>query len=144
MWTYSALKSQVQTVAAPPPTPRSMAIATSGVRMCSAAAGSRSANICSSAKSSTPPMATRARAGSNPTPARPATATMRPQFGSPPWTAVLTSGELAMARAARRASASLSAPVTLTETSLVAPSPPLTTASASSWQTAWRASTNAG
>ncbi len=66
----------------------------------------------------------------------------RPQFGSPPWIAVLTSSELAIALAAWRASTLDAAPVTLTVTSLVAPSPPRTMPSASSRQTAVRPSTN--
>ena len=73
-----------------------------------------------------------ARSSSNATPARPAAAMSRPQFGSPPWMAVLTSGELAIVFAACRASAVEAAPVTVTVTSLVAPSPPRTISSARS------------
>ena len=50
------------------------------------------------------PIATAARASSNATPARPATAISRPQFGSPPWIAVFTSSEFAIAFAHVRAS----------------------------------------
>ncbi len=49
--------------------------------------------------------------------------TMRPQLGSSPAIAVLTSGELPIARAMRRAARSWAAPVTLTVTNLLAPSP---------------------
>ena len=55
-------------------------------------------------------MRTTARSRVNAAPDRPATAMRRPQFGSPPCTAVLTSGELAIARAVRRASSSDAAP----------------------------------
>ena len=72
----------------------------------SAACGARSSNGRPPANSSTSPICTRARSRSKSTPARPATATSRPQFGSAPWTAVFTSGELAIARAARLASSS--------------------------------------
>ena len=49
-------------------------------------------------------MSARTPASEKAAPQRPATATRRPQFGSPPWIAVLTSSELAIARAALRAS----------------------------------------
>ena len=62
--------------------------------------------------STMPPMRTAACDRSNGTPERPAAATRRPQFGSPPCTAVLTSRELAMVRAARSACAHSLAPVT--------------------------------
>ena len=47
----------------------------------------------------------------------------RPQFGSAPCTAVLTSGEFTIALATRRAWASSRAPSTRTSMSVVAPSP---------------------
>ena len=144
MRTYSALRSQVHTVAVPvPPAPTSTPITTFDSFRCSAAAGSRSAKTCSPLNSSASPIRTRARVRSKATPARPATATSRPQFGSPPCTAVFTSGELAIARAVCLASVVVRAPVTVTVTSLVAPSPPVTTASANSRHTVWSASTNA-
>src|SRR5678815_5217316 len=71
-------------------------------------------------------MRTRARWSSKSTPARPITATRRPQFGSAPWIAVFTSGEFATARAACFASASVRPPRTSMVTNLVAPSPPRT------------------
>ena len=96
--TYSALRSQVQTVdECPPPAPRSTVDVKrpcpSGIR---------------------PPPGRARRTGGRPrrapscrsdrrarqveaTPARPATAMRRPQFGSPPCTAVFTSGEFAIA-----------------------------------------------
>src|SRR6476646_9987381 len=58
--------------------------------------------------------------------------------------AVLTSGELAIVRAASHASADVAAPVTCTVTSLVAPSPPRTTSRARWPATAPGASRNAG
>ena len=59
---------------------------------------------------------------------------MRPQLGSLPASAVLTSGELAIARATRSASAAVFAPRTSTATSFDAPSPSLTISLASVWQ----------
>src|SRR5881628_123997 len=56
---------------------------------------------------------------------------IRPQLGSWPLMAVFTSGELATLRAATRASRRLAAPRTVTETSLVAPSPSCTSRRAS-------------
>ena len=47
----------------------------------------------------------------------------RPQLGSAPWTAVLTSGEFTMALPTRLAWASSRAPLTTTVISLEAPSP---------------------
>ena len=76
--------------------------------------------------------------------ARPATATSRPQFGSPPCTAVFTSGEFAIARAVVFASSSVLAPVTLMVISLVAPSPPRTMSIASGSHTSFRAATSNG
>ena len=87
----------------------------------SAACGARSSNGRPSANSSTSPMRTGRASSSKATPARPATATRRPQFGSPPCTAVLTSGELAIARAACLASVVAAAAGHWTVTSLVAP-----------------------
>ena len=55
-------------------------------------------------------MQIRSRSGSSATPLRPAAAAMRPQFGSAPWTAVLTSEEEATVRATARAAASSAAP----------------------------------
>ena len=52
------------------------------------------------------------RSRSAASPALPTAITTRPQLGSPPAIAVLTSGELAMEKPIRRAAASLSAPVT--------------------------------
>ena len=63
------------------------------------------------------------------TPARPAAARMRPQFGSPPWRAVLTSGDSATVRAMRSASAVVRAPSTRTSATRVAPSPSRTSIS---------------
>ena len=73
----------------------------------------------------------------------PTAMTMRPQFGSSPAMAVLTSGELAMASAWVRASASSRAPVTFTVTNLVAPSPSFTTWCARSRKTVSSASAKA-
>ena len=61
--------------------------------------------------------------GSNATPALPAAERMRPQFGSLPATAVLTSGELAIERAIRAAPSWLGAPATRIVMNLPAPSP---------------------
>jgi len=55
-------------------------------------------------------------------PAAPAAERMRPQLGSPPKKAHLTSGELAIARAAARASSAVAAPVTRTAMTFVPPS----------------------
>ncbi len=57
----------------------------------------------------------------------PTAMTTRPQFGSSPAIAVLTSGELAIESPTLRASAALCAPVTRISTNLVAPSPSRTT-----------------
>ena len=66
--------------------------------------------------------------------APPTACAMRPQFGSPPCSAVLTSGELATARAAR-STARRSPPRTTTRPTRFAPSPSRTISSAS-----WRSS----
>ena len=71
----------------------------------------------------TPMKSMSTRAWSKGTPHLPAAAATRPQLASWPKMAVLTSGELAIERATASASASLAAPVTLTVTSLLAPSP---------------------
>ena len=89
-------------------------------------------------------MWTVARSMSNITPARPAAATMRPQLGSAPCTAVFTSGEFAIVRATWRASSLVRASQTVTAISLVAPSPPRTMPSASSRETASSPSRSAG
>src|SRR4030081_2379617 len=65
---------------------------------------------------------------------------MRPQFGSPPWMAVLTRLLEATARAASRACSSSAAPVTRTVISLVAPSPSRAIIRASSLGTSLSAS----
>ena len=63
------------------------------------------------------------RSGSKGTPAYPAADTIRPQLGSAPWTAVLTSGLSAIDRAIRRASSRLPQPLTSIRITWVAPSP---------------------
>ena len=70
-------------------------------------------------------IASRSRSAASP--ALPTAATTRPQLASSPATAVLTRGELAIDSAMRFAATSLSAPSTVTETNLRAPSPSLTT-----------------
>ena len=52
-------------------------------------------------KTGMPAIVMSTRAGSNGTPARPAAAKTRPQLGSPPAKAVLTSGEVAIVSAMR-------------------------------------------
>src|SRR4051794_37643472 len=126
MRTYSALRSHVHTVDEALPDPRSTPIVSSAPFRYSAAAGARSSWGWPSLNSTSDPIVTPARDGSNATPARPAAQIRRPQFGSPPWIAVFTSSEFAMTLAALRASALDAAPVTLTVTSFVAPSPPRT------------------
>src|SRR5262249_7682921 len=106
--------------------------------------GARSSYGRPSANSLIDPIVPLALAASNATPARPATASSRPQLGSPPWIAVFTRSEVAIAFAAFRASADEAAPETVTVTSLVAPSPPRTMPSASSRHTAYSAFTNCG
>ena len=71
----------------------------------------------------TSPMQMSSRADVEATPARPTAARMRPQLGSPPWSAVLTSGDSATVRAMRSASAAVRAPSTRTSAMRVAPSP---------------------
>ncbi len=68
---------------------------------------------------------------------------MRPQLGSAPWTAVLTSEDAATVRATARASASSAAPFTVTSMRCSAPSPSAAIAIARDRQTASRASANA-
>src|SRR5438067_7091277 len=102
--TYSALRSHVHTVDDASPAPRSTLTAMSFPARCSAARGAFSSYGRPRSNNTVDPMATAARDSSNRTPARPATAMRRPQLGSPPWIAVFTSGELAIAFAARRAS----------------------------------------
>ena len=70
-------------------------------------------------------------ASSSPASAIPAACAIRPQFASRPVSAVLTSGEFAIARATRSASAASAAPVTSTRPTRSAPSPSATTSSAS-------------
>ena len=106
--------------------------------------GARSSCGTPSLNSSTEPTRTLARSRTSVRVARPATATSRPQFGSPPCTAVFTSGELAIARAVVFASSSVCAPVTRIVMSLVAPSPPRTIAMASGSQTGFSAATSVG
>ena len=66
------------------------------------------------------------------TPERPAAARMRPQLGSPPCSAVFTSGDSATVRAMRSASSlAARAPSTRTSAMRVAPSPSRTIISAS-------------
>src|SRR6185436_10489919 len=127
IFTYSAVRSHVQTVASPPPpVPRSTSIDTSFCFRCSAALGALSSWGRPFSNSRMPPTRTVARSTSNITPDRPAAATMRPQLGSAPCTAVFTSGELAMVLATRMASAAVRASLTAIVISLVAPSPPRT------------------
>src|SRR5258706_6268085 len=73
--------------------------------------------------SSAPRLRRPARGGERGPPAAPIACTTRPQFGSPPKSAVLTSAEFATERATRSASRSLRAPRTATVASLVTPSP---------------------
>src|SRR5580693_10423679 len=143
MRTYSALRSQVHTVEVALPAPRPTDTSISVRFRYSAARGAASSYGRPSSNRTVGPMVTVARDRSKATPARPAAAIRRPQLGSPPWIAVFTSGELAIALAARRASDADAAPVTVTVTSLVAPSPPRTIPSASLRQTARSPWTNA-
>ena len=78
-------------------------------------------------------MARRSRSAGSP--ALPTAITTRPQLASSPAMAVLTSGELAIACATRKALSSETAPSTVTVTSLLAPSPSRTTSRASSCST---------
>src|SRR5690348_4980731 len=71
----------------------------------------------------TPCIFTSVLRGSNATPALPAAHRIRPQFGSEPATAVLTSGELAIVRAILTAASLLGAPVTVIVINFFAPSP---------------------
>ena len=67
---------------------------------------------------------------------------MRPQFGSPPKTAVLTSIEFPIRRAARSASFAERAPRTSTRRSFVAPSPSRASCRTRSSHTDWSATSN--
>ena len=71
-------------------------------------------------------------------------AARRPQLGSQPAQAVLTSGEWAMALATRSASASLAAPSMRNSTTCDKPSPSATTWRASEVQTSVSAAAKAG
>jgi hypothetical protein len=75
-------------------------------------------------------MASRSRSAASPD--LPTAMTMRPQLASSPAIAVLTSGELAIAKPMRRAAPSSSAPVTVTVMNFSAPSPSRATSWASS------------
>src|SRR4051812_26669676 len=132
IFTYSADRSHVQTADVLSPTPRSTPTATSLPFRYAAASGARSSYGLPSANNTVGPIVTFARLGSHATPARPATASSRPQLGSPPWIAVFTSSDVAIAFAVVRASRTDAAPETVTFTSFVAPSPPRTMPSASS------------
>src|SRR6266851_253332 len=136
MRTYSALRSQVQTVDESRPAPRSTDTVRSLPLRYSAASGAASSYGRPFLNRTVDPIVTAARDSSKATPARPAAQISRPQLGSAPWIAVLTSGEFAITFAAFRASPADAAPVTMTVTSFVAPSPPRTIPSASSRQTA--------
>ena len=82
-----------------------------------------------------PAMRTSTWPGLKRTPARPAAAKIRPQLGSPPASAVLTRGELAMVRATASAARSDCAPRTSISTTRWAPSPSATICSARERQT---------
>ena len=86
-------------------------------------------------KTGTPAIVMSTRAGSNWTPERPAAAKTRPQLGSPPAKAVLTSGEVAIVSAMRLAAVSVFAPRTSISITRWAPSPSATICNASERQT---------
>src|SRR6185369_1288449 len=143
--TYSALRSHVQIVApAPPPVPRLTSTRRSAFFKYSPACGEFSSRGRPFSNSRMPPTCTVTRFMSKATPDRPAAATMRPQLGSAPCTAVFTSGELAIVRATFRASSRDCASRTFTASSFVAPSPPRTMPIASSRDTVRSASSRAG
>ena len=77
--------------------------------------------------------------GSTCAPDLPMAIATRPQFASCPKTAVLTSGEFAIEKAASSASVSEAAPATCTVMSFVAPSPSRAIMRASALATAWTA-----
>src|SRR5712671_7301952 len=97
MRTYSALRSQVQTVDEARPAPRSTDTVRSFPLRYSAACGAASSYGRPFLNRTIDPIVTAACDSLKATPALPATAIRRPQFGSPPWIAVLTSGEFAIA-----------------------------------------------
>src|SRR6266850_2177673 len=130
--TYSSLRSHVQTRSSPRPSPRSIEISYSDNPMISRMRSIRTPSFCiprSTSRSSPNAIATfpgSIRAGD-----LPRAIMIRPQLGSWPLMAVLTSGEFATARAACRASLPLAAPRTATVTSFVAPSASATSMRAS-------------
>src|SRR5215467_4192772 len=118
-WTYSVVRSVVRMVAAAGPADRSTVIVTSR--------GLRSTLDLSSAPqplrhTHTPLTATLTRSGSNAASVVPTADSTRPQFGSAPAMAHLSSADLATARPTVTASASLAAPTTSIAISLPAPS----------------------
>src|SRR5262249_27303305 len=90
----------------------------------------------------TPAMVISMSEGSNLTPERPAAAKMRPQLGSPPAKAVLTSGEVAIVSAIFLAADSVLAPRTSISMTRWAPSPSATICWAREPQTDSRAAVN--
>src|SRR5207249_2011977 len=132
MRTYSSLRSQVQTRSSPRPRPRSIVISYSPPPMISRTRSRRTPSR-SRPRSTTrsPPKAMATLSCSTRAGDLPRAIMIRPQFGSAPLSAVLTSGEFATLRAARSASRRLVAPRTAIATSFVAPSPSATGARAS-------------
>src|SRR5919108_401736 len=120
--TYSADRSQPHATPLPPPSPRSRRRAT--FRRRSAALARRSSNGHGSpAKTWMSPIQIFSRSASRATPLRPAAAAIRPQFGSPPWTAAFTRLDVTTVRATRRASRVSPAPSTRTSTRRGPPPP---------------------
>src|SRR5271167_2208292 len=94
-------------------------------------------------RTGTPAILMSTLAGSNTSPERPAAAKMRPQLGSAPAKAVLTSGEVAMVAAIRLAEAGDFAPRTSISITRCAPSPSATICRARERQTSSRATRKA-
>src|SRR5947209_4558511 len=100
---YSFDKSHVHTVAAARPAWQSRSISTSFASIARLTAAELNVSGTPARKTFVPARVNVQRSGSNGTLARPAADTIRPQFGSLPCIAHLTSGLFAIARAIARA-----------------------------------------
>src|ERR1700679_1253647 len=145
MLTYSCVRSQVTTRARPAPRPKWITIVYSRslIAACVATSSNAAARTPYS-NTGSPPIVINTCAGSNATPARPAAASSRPQFGSALDHAVLHSGEVAIVFAIAVASSLDAAPEISSVTTCVTPSPSSTILYASASQTRCSAASNSG
>src|SRR5919204_2063043 len=132
--TYSWLRSEKKTSVSAPSPGRSTTYSTSSPATFSASSAWSKSTAAPRAQTRTPSIVTSTASGAVSGRAMPTDCTIRPQLGSPPCRAALTSGELATARAAS-STAGACPPRTTTRPTRLAPSPSRTMLSAS-----WRKS----